>query len=246
MKKTLLAITVSAFAFLIVSCRNHHSPLATPKHAVLVFSKTVGYRHKSIPDGIRAIRNLGDANRFAVVATEDAGYFNKDSLRKFSAVIFLSPTGDVLNEEQEKAFQEYIRSGGGYVGIHAATDCEYEWDWYGKLVGGYFESHPDQQVAKIQVVDRKHPSTAHLPEIWERKDEWYNFKSLNPDVNVLMKLDEASYEGGNMNNNHPIAWYQYYEGGRIWYTGLGHSSEAYTEPAFLNHILGGILFAIGK
>lgn len=122
-------------------------------------------------------------------------------------LLFLSTTGNVLNDSQQEAFQSFIRDGGGFAGIHAATDTEYEWPWYGKLVGGYFESHPHIQNATVKVVDRIHISTKHLPASWERKDEWYNFKSLNPQVTVLALLDEKSYEGGTNGENHPIAWY---------------------------------------
>ena len=116
------------------------------------------------------------------------------------------------------------------MGIHAAADTEYDWAWYGKLVGGYFESHPEQQQAKIDVVDRTHPSTVHLKNEWLHFDEWYNFKNLNPKVNVLMKLDESTYKGGTNGNNHPIAWYHEFDGGRAFYTGLGHTEEAYDDP----------------
>lgn len=245
MKKTALALLITGAGFFLLSCSaNKHT--APKQKSVLIFSKTAGFRHASIPDGIKAIRLLGDSNRFNVVATENPDYFNSDSLKKFNAVVFLSPTGDVLNEAQQSALQTYIRGGGGYAGVHAATDCEYEWSWYGKLAGGYFESHPAQQKARIVVTDHKHISTAHLPEVWEHFDEWYNFKSINPDVTVLMKLDENSYKGGRMGKEHPIAWYHTFEGGRVWYTGLGHTKESYYEPAFLKHLLGGIQYAIGE
>lgn len=243
MKKALFPVL--SLIFLIAACGTSKSQLKSqPK--VLVFSKTAGFRHESIPDGIKAIRALGDSNRFSVEATEDAALFHPDTLKRFSAIIFLSPTGDVLNEAQQNALQQYIRNGGGYAGIHAATDCEYEWSWYGQMAGGYFNSHPHQQKAKIIVTDHKHISTAHLPEIWERKDEWYDYKTFNPSVKILMKLDEGSYKGGRMGKEHPIAWYHEFEGGRVWYTGLGHTKESYTEPAFLKHILGGIQYAMGK
>ncbi|MBC7873738.1 MAG: ThuA domain-containing protein, partial [Ferruginibacter sp.] len=143
--------------------------------AVLVFSKTNGYRHKSIPAGIEAIKNLGQTNKFSVDATEDSLAFTRENLAKYKAVIFLSPTMDVLGESQQTALENFIQKGGGFVGIHAATDCEYNWPWYVKMVGASFLSHPDQQVAKIIVTDKNNIATKHLPDIWERKDEWYNF-----------------------------------------------------------------------
>lgn len=216
------------------------------KPLVLIFSKTNGFRHSSIPVGIEAIKKLGEANGFDVNTTEDSLAFNKKNLKKYAAIIFLSTTGKVFGPDQEKALQEYIHHGGGYVGIHAATDCEYDWPWYGKLSGGYFKSHPSQQEAKLNVVDKNHPSTSFLPDTWVRKDEWYNFKYLNPDVTVLIKIDESSYKGGENGANHPMAWYHSFEGGRAFYTELGHTEESYADPLYLKHILGGIEYAIGK
>jgi len=152
----------------------------------------------------------------------------------------------VLNETQQVVFEQYIRSGGGFVGIHAAADTEYEWPWYGKLVGGYFESHPKIQKAVIHVKNSKHLATKGLPVDWKRTDEWYNYKSLNSDIKVLMTLDESTYEGGKNGSDHPIAWYHEYDGGRAFYTGIGHTNESYSEPLFLQHILGGILYAAGE
>jgi|688.fasta_scaffold01128_31 glucose/arabinose dehydrogenase/cytochrome c551/c552 len=214
--------------------------------SVLVFSKTAGFRHGSIPYGQAAIMQLGKENGFTVDTTENASMFTDDNLKKYNAVIFLSATGDVLNHVQQAAFERYIQSGGGYVGIHAATDCEYYWPWYGKLSGAYFQSHPQNQTAKLVIKDKNHPSTAHLPEVWERLDEWYNFKKLPENVTVLISIDEKSYKGGEHGDNHPMAWYHDYDGGRSFYTELGHTNESYADPAFLKHILGGIQYAIGN
>lgn len=213
---------------------------------VLIFSKTEGFRHSSIPAGIAAIEQLGADNDFIVEATEDASVFTFEQLQQYEAIIFLSTTGDVLNPNQQDAFERYIRSGGGFVGIHAASDTEYNWPWYGQLVGAYFDSHPAIQTATIEVADRIHPSTKHLPEYWERTDEWYNYtKNPRGQVHVLATLDESSYNGGNMGYDHPIAWMHEFDGGRSWYTGGGHTEESYSEPAFLEHILGGIMYASG-
>ena len=215
------------------------------KARVLIFSKTNGFRHQSIEAGIAAIKKLGDENNFCVDATEDSLDINQKKLSKYKAIIFLCATGKVLGVPEEMALQKYIHGGGGFAGIHAATDCETNWPWYVNMVGASFESHPVPQVAKLIVVDSTHLSTKHLPAVWERKDEWYNFKNLNPEVNVLIKIDETSYEGGKHGGNHPMAWYQQYEGGRIFYTELGHTSESYSEPLYLQHILGGIKYAMG-
>ena len=214
---------------------------------VLVFSKTEGFRHSSIPTGIAAITQLGQEYGFIVEATENAALFNFENLQKFEVIIFLSTTGDVLSIEQQNAFEQYIHNGGGFVGIHAASDTEYDWPWYGKLVGAYFDSHPEIQTATIQVTDQNHISTKHLSKFWERTDEWYNYnKNPRGQVHVLATLDESSYSGGNMENDHPIAWMHEFHGGRSWYTGGGHTEASYAEPDFLKHILGGILYAAGK
>lgn len=225
-----------------------HDPQAHELPRVLVFSKTAGFRHESIPDGIRCVREIG-TNRFNVDATEDAGAFTSENLARYGAVVWLSTTGDVLNDEQQRAFERFIRRGGAYVGIHAASDTEYEWPWYGRLVGAYFRTHPPVQEAVNIVEDRKHPSTEILPERWTRRDEWYGFQS-NPrsidGVRVLMSLDETTYEPGEsaMGKDHPIAWYHAFEGGRAWYTGGGHTSESFNEPLFRAHLLGGILWGL--
>ncbi|GIF52353.1 glucose/arabinose dehydrogenase [Asanoa ferruginea] len=210
---------------------------------VLVFSKTAGFRHDSIPAGIAAIQQLGAEHNFSVTATEDAAAFTDANLATFATVVWLSTTGDVLNADQQAAFERYIRAGGGYVGVHAASDTEYDWAWYGQLVGAYFSAHPSNQNATIKVEDPAHPSTAGLPQKWNRFDEWYNFRT-NPrgTVHVLASLDETSYAPGSgaMGADHPTAWCQDFDGGRSWYTGSGHTIESYSEPNYLNHLLGGI------
>ena len=218
---------------------------AAPLTNVLVFSKTAGFRHSAIPNGIAAIRQLGAQNGFAVTATEDAAQFSTANLARYQAVVWLSTTGDVLDAGQQSAFQSYIAAGGGYVGVHAASDTEYDWPWYGGLVGAYFASHPAIQQATVRVEDPRTSATAHLPQSWSRTDEWYNYRA-NPRarVRVLMNLDESSYSGGSM-GDHPITWCQNYGGGRAFYTGLGHTEESYTDPNFTRVLLGGLQIAGG-
>jgi cytochrome c len=217
-----------------------------PRFAVLVFSKTTGFRHDSIPQGIAAIRALAADHGFAVDSTEDAARFSDAGLAGYKVVVFLSTTGDVLDDGQKAAFERYIRSGGGFVGVHSAGDTEYDWAWYGRLVGAYFANHPEIQPATVHIEDRAHPSTTDLPAVWQRTDEWYNFRS-NPRgaVHVLATLDEATYSGGKMGKDHPIAWCQAIDGGRSWYSAMGHTSESYTEPLYRLHLLGGIESAAG-
>lgn len=217
-----------------------------PRFDVLVFSKTAGFRHGSIPNGIEAVRRLGREHDFTVEATEDAAAFTDENLRRFEVVVFLNTTGDVLDADQQSAFQRYIQRGGGYAGVHSASDTEYDWPWYGKLVGAYFKGHPRVQPATVHVTDRTHPSTHHLAEKWQRRDEWYDFNaSPRGGVRILARLDESTYEGGKMGDDHPIAWYHAFDGGRAWYTGGGHTKEAYDEPDFQKHLLGGIEWSAG-
>lgn len=222
-------------------------PPAKPR--VLVFSRTKGFVHSSIPFGIAAVQKLGKANGFDVDTTKNAAYFVDDSLKKYAAVIFNCTTGNVLDPEQQAAFERYIQAGGGYVGIHSAADTEYEWPWYNKLMGAYFSSHPsgpNVRPAAVDVLDKTHGSTAHLPDRWNRTDEWYNYRSFYTGLKVLANLDENSYEGGTNGANHPIAWYHEFDGGRAFYTGGGHVDTSYDEPLFLQHVLGGIRYAMGS
>jgi type 1 glutamine amidotransferase len=217
-----------------------------PAFAVAVFSKTAGYRHESITAGIEAIRALGAQHRFAVDATEDAALFNDERLAKYRVVVFLNTTGHILDSDRQAAFERFIQNGNGFVGIHSATDTEYDWPWYGQLVGAYFKRHPKIQPATLRVVDPTHESTRTLPALWTRTDEWYDFRD-DPSgrVSVLLQLDETTYSGGGMGASHPAAWCHSYDGGRAWYTALGHTKESYADPLFLSHLLGGIQWASG-
>ena len=213
------------------------------KDRILIFTKTAGFVHESIPDGKAAIIKAGEEMGIEVDTTGDATQFTAENLGRYNAVVFLNTTGDILSEEQQSAFESYLRGGGGFAGIHSAADTEYDWEWYGKMVGGYFKSHPHIQNAVVEVVKRDHPSTKHLPAKWERRDEWYNYKNINLQVTVLATLDEVSYEGGENGEHHPIAWFHEYDGGRAFYTGGGHTSESYSELEFLKHVMQGIFWA---
>jgi len=216
------------------------------KNKVLVFSKTKGYRHGAIEVGKAAIQELGQKNNFDVDTTENAAVFTDENLKQYKAVIFLNTTGDVLDPIQENVFKNYIKAGNGYVGIHAAADTEYDWPWYGQLAGAYFKSHPKGLLeAKFVKKDKKSPLVKNLPDEWTRIDELYNYKNISDKINVLYALDESSYVGGENGDNHPIAWNQSYDGGRAFYTGMGHSKECYVDPLFLDHVLQGIKYAMG-
>ena len=236
-----VSLLVISLAFL-HSCNRQTTP------RVLVFSKTKGWKHTSIPYGIDAIFKLGKENGFQVDTTKNSALFEDDNLKQYHAVIFNNTTRNVLNAEQQAAFERYIQAGGGYVGIHSAADTEYEWPWYDKLMGAHFSSHPHNsnvRKATVNVTDTTHISTAGLPTQWERTDEWYNYRSFYPGIKVLAYLDENTYEGGTNGSNHPIAWYHEFDGGRAFYTGGGHEDSSFSEPLFLKHLLGGIKYAMG-
>ncbi len=237
------ALTLISFLILLNSCDKKRS--GEPK--VLVFSKTMGFKHASIPAGIAAIQKLGKENGFEVDTTRNATFFNDEDLKQYSTVIFLSTTGNILDHYQEAAFERYIQAGGGFVGIHAAADTEYDWGWYNKLVGAQFLSHPSgTPEADFIIKDKNFGATEFFTDsIWHRTDELYNYKNINEDVNVLMTVDESTYEGGENGSFHPIAWYHDFDGGRAFYTGGGHTDESFQEELFLKHLLGGIQYAIG-
>ena len=218
-----------------------------PAFRLLLFSRTLGFRHDSIPDGIAAVEALGRAHGFAVDVTEDPTRFTPAGLAAYRVVLFLSTTGDVLRGAERDALEGFLRAGGGFAGVHAAADALYDWPWYGGLVGAWFARHPAVQRATVRVADASQPSTRGLPDPWVRTDEWYDFRAdPRPSVHVLLTVDEASYQGGGMGPDHPIAWYHDYDGGRAWYTALGHVREAYADPAFRAHLLGGIAYAAGR
>lgn len=215
---------------------------------VLIFTKTEGFRHDSISDGVAAVQRLGQTHDFGVTHTERASVFTEEELQTYDVVVFLNTTGELFDDDQQAAFQTYIQAGGGFVGVHSATDTNYEWDWYGELVGAYFDGHPSVQEGRLEIVDAEHPSTDMLPDPWVRTDEWYSFRDVYDGLNVLINLDEDSYDLEDtpaMGDDHPVAWYHEYDGGRAWYTALGHTTESYEEPEFLDHLLGGLQWAAG-
>ncbi|KAI1138383.1 glycosyl hydrolase [Hypoxylon sp. FL0543] len=219
--------------------------MAPDKFAVFVLSKTAGYRHESIPAGIDGVSQLGlSSNAFTVDASEDASRINVENLSKYAAVVFLQTSGDFLNKQQLTALQAYVRGGGGFVGIHCAAAGMTTEPWYGELIGAVFTGHPEPQHGVLTVEDKKHVIVSGLPRKWEWFDEWYNFDS-NPraKVDVLLSINEDTYKGGNMGEDHPLAWCREFDGGRSFYTSLGHFDEAYKDPKFMDHLLNGILWA---
>jgi type 1 glutamine amidotransferase len=222
--------------------------------SVLLFTKTVGWHHESTHAGVTAVRELGQLHDFEVVWTENADLvFNDKALAKFKAVIFLCTTGDALNGEQQAAFERYIRAGGGFVGIHSASDTEYDWPWYTKMVGHMFHIHPAVQTATLKVEERNFPGMDRFANRFLFTEEWYEFDASRSDkLRYLLSVDEKTYkpqakwgpkEGKGMGKFHPIAWYQEYDGGRAFYTALGHLPATFEDQNFRHHIYGGIYWA---
>lgn len=219
------------------------SALVVPNPHVLVFSKTTGFRHDSIPAAIEAIKKLGTEHGFKVDATEDSETFTDEKLKPYDLIIFASTTGDPLNDDQQKAMERFVEGGKGWMGIHAASDTEYDWPWYAELVGAYFKSHPPGgQRVHVKIENRGNPGTIDLPRLWIRPDEWYDWRA-NPrgKVMVLASLDEGFYKTDPQ--DHPIAWCHWQGKGRAWYTEMGHFKEAYSEPEFVRHLYGGLVWA---
>lgn len=226
---------------------------AQKQFKALLFTKTNGWHHESINEGVDAIRAMANVHFFDVEWHEDPSRFNDKFLEQFQVIIFLNTTGDILNAEQQQAFEKFIRAGKGFVGIHSASDTEYDWDWYTKLVGRMFHIHPVIQTAKLKIVNTGFPGLQGFTDGQLWTDEWYEFGPEKiAGLNYILAVDEASYKpkvqwgekkGEGMGSFHPIAWYHDYDGGRSFYTALGHLPATYSQPAFLDHLYGGIFWA---
>jgi type 1 glutamine amidotransferase len=222
--------------------------VASEPFRVLIFSRTAAYRHDSIPAAVQALAELATTGGYVAEATEDPTRFSASNLAGFQVVVFLNTTGDVLDDGQQGAFENWMNAGGSYVGVHSACDTEYDWPFYGTLVGAYFESHPAVQTANVLIEVADHPAMVGIAPPWNWRDEWYDFRSNpRPDVTVLATVDESSYAGGSMGLDHPIVWaHSTPGGGRAFYTALGHASESYSDPTFRGHLVGGLRWAAGR
>ena len=212
---------------------------------VLVFIRHAGYEHRSIPAAIAAIHTLGARAGFTTLPAEDPGVFADKVLRSFAAVIFVNTTGDILDTAQKAAVERYIRAGGGFVGVHSAMDTEHGWAWYHRLLGADFLRHPRVQPATLLLANPSDPLSPAAPRPWRRTDEWYDFRATPESVTVLVRVDETTYRGGGMGESHPVSWYHPFDGGRAWYTAMGHTTCSYSEEPFLDHLLAGIRYAAG-
>ena len=209
--------------------------------SVLVITETKGWVHDSIESGLKLIQNIGSKNNFNVYHSDNSSVITYKNLKSFKTIIFLNTTEEILTDVEQKVMESFIKSGKGFVGVHAAADTEYNWQWYGKLVGAYYRNHPEVMNGKILTIN--HKISNHLDSEWEIEDEWYNFDYVNYDINILLNLDEESYIGGEHPDYHPITWYHEYDGGRSFYTGLGHTKEVYGDERFIKLLEKGILYA---
>ena len=213
---------------------------------VLVFTKTNAYRHKNIEPGKKALKLMAQKEDWLIQFTEDSTQFTNKNLSKFNVVVFFNTSGNVLGESEQQAFKRFIQKGGGFVGIHQATGTENEWPWFNKLTGAIFKNHPKVQEAELHVhKETGFPAIMHLNEKWVRTDEWYNFTEEvdTSVVTILIDIDEDSYEGRKMGTYHPTTWYHYYDGGRAFYTALGHTDDSFSEAPFLLMIQKAIYWA---
>ena len=210
-------------------------------YSVLVITETKGWVHDSIESGLKLIQNIGNKNNFNVYHSDNSSVITYKNLKEIKTIIFLNTTEEILTDVEQKVMESFIKSGKGFVGVHAAADTEYNWQWYGKLVGAYYRNHPEVMNGKILTIN--HKITNHLDSEWEIEDEWYNFDYVNYDINILLHLDEDSYIGGEHPDYHPITWYHEYDGGRSFYTGLGHTKEVYDDERFIKLLEKGILYA---
>ena len=247
-KKRILRTAASLLTFMAVA-----GPATASQFKALLFTKTAGWKHDSIPAGVSAVKALARLHHFDVVHSDTADVFNPSDLNQFDVIIFLSTTGDVLNERQQDAFQKFIQQGKGYVGVHSAADSEHDWSWYRGLVGRTFVIHPKVQSAKIEVLEDRFPGTEYMPSRFLWTEEYYGYSDEHSDsLNYILSVDEKSYnpavdwgevKSGGMGEFHPLAWYQQYDGGRAFYTGLGHLSASYSDVMFQSHLYGGIYWA---
>jgi uncharacterized protein len=228
---------------------------AASKAHVLIYSGSTGYRHESIPAAVEAVKAMAIKAGYTVDATEDPEVFTAAKLKAYKAIVLVSTSTDPKKPESEwfvgekrDALQGFLKDGKGIVALHAAGDSHYHWPWYGKMIGAYFERHPKGTPKGVQtVVDAKHPATAKLPKTIERNDEWYYYKDFDPTMRVLVTVDPATIGEGEADvNPNPLVWCHDYGGGRVFYSGLGHTSESYREPYLITLITGGLKYAVGK
>lgn len=251
--KNLVFTVILALIFAVACTAQDDKPEFEKPVNLLVFSKTVGFRHESISSGLKMLYDQSKKQNWVITATENAGLFNDGFLSNFDVVVFLNPTGDAIDDKGQAAFEKFMKSGKGFVGIHAAADCEYDWSYYGKLVGGYFKTHPASQEATVVFEKSDHPAMKPFKGMksYTTYDEWYTFKeNPRPNVNVLATIDESSikkYDNENWKmGDHPIIWWSDKDGIRSFYTGFGHTHEAFQDKYIIEHITNAVNWAVRR
>lgn len=244
----LIALVLGAFAF--------NAPLAAAgKGSVLIYSGSTGYRHESIPAAVEAMKQIATRAGYTVDATEDPEVFTVAKLKSYKVLVLVSNSTDPRKPETEwfvgdkrEALQGFLKANKGVVALHAAADSHYHWDWYGQMIGGYFEKHPKgTPKGVVTVVDSRHPATVKLPKTLERNDEWYYYKDFDPTVRVLVTIDPKSIGEGQADvNPNPLVWCHEFGGGRVIYSALGHTDESYQEPYLIDLLTGALAYAAGK
>lgn len=227
--------------------------MAQAKHLLIYTHNGKGYVHENIPASVKALGEICKAQGWTFEASEDPALFTAQNLKKYDCLVFSNTNNETFDTEAQKmAFQQYIRGGGGFVGIHSACGSERAWPWFWANLGSKFVRHPKLQPFPIKVIDKNNPATAHLPETWAWEDEFYYMNQLNPDIHVLLAgvttdLEDdkkAEYPGETFGQLFPLSWVHQFDGGRQFYTALGHKSEYYSDPNFRQHLLGGMKWAM--
>jgi len=233
--------------------------LAAQQFKALLVVQTAGFQHESTFDAIPAIRKLAERHDFTLDLKQRTRKITEDNLMSYDVLIMVNTTGDIYSDDEQAVIEKFIRAGKGWVGVHAASDTEYDWKWYTDMVGHMFKIHPRVQTAMLDVVDNSFPGLNGWPKRMMWTDEYYEFKdgSRRPGFNYLITVDESTYDvNANWGNDnvatghgdfHPMSWYHTYDGGRAWYTNLGHVPAVFTDKNFLDHLYGGIYWAaLGK
>ncbi|HIC56538.1 MAG TPA: ThuA domain-containing protein, partial [Acidobacteria bacterium] len=246
---SLVKSTARSLLFVILLAPAIH---AQSRPQVLYVTQSAGFAHPVLPlteEILPAIGRQHDA--FDIDITRDASILTTDILKRYDAVVFYT-TGELpMNADQRTTFLQFIRNGGGFVGIHSATDTFYDWPEYGELIGGYFDNHPWREEVSVRVEDNTHPATRHLAERFQINDEIYQFKKWSRDrVNVLMSLDTQSVDTTKdsvhrNDNDFALTWSHSYGEGRVFYTALGHEETVWQDDRFQRLIVNGIVWAIG-
>jgi uncharacterized protein len=219
---------------------------------VLYFTHSAGYRHEVIPASREILKQIGEtAPQFEVTATEDVAAFTTENLRRYDAVVFFT-TGELpMDDAQQRAFIDFVRNGGGFLGVHSATDTFYRWPEYGKLIGGYFDQHPWHQTVRIDVADRSDPLVAFIGPSMALTDEIYQIRDFDAaGSHVLLRLDPASVDLTRENvHRHPygwpLAWTRSFGNGRVFYTALGHEEAVWRDGRYQTLLHNAVLWAIG-